>query len=52
MGKTALMMAESRCQQMNEQTHQKGDKKYADIVSYLKHAACQPVKQTNNKPRP
>ena len=48
-GETPLMMAESRCKQMNEQTPQKGDKKYADIIAYLKRAACQPVKQENNK---
>ena len=49
LGKTALMMAESRCQQMNEQKSQKGDKKYADIIVYLKSASAQPVKQEHNK---
>ena len=38
LGKTALMMAESRCKQMNEHTSQKGDKKYADIIASLKKA--------------
>ena len=52
LGKTALMMAESRCEQMNKETPQKGDKKYADIIAYLKQAGCQPVKQENNKPHP
>ena len=52
LGKTALMMAESRCEQMNAETPQKGDKKYADIIAYLKRAACQPVKQGNNEPHP
>ena len=48
LGKTALMMAESRCKQMNEQTSQKGDKKYADIIAYLKRVSYQPVKQEKN----
>ena len=52
LGKTALMMAENRCQQMNEQTPQKGDKKYADIITYLKAAASQPIKQENNQSHP
>ena len=52
LGKTALMMAESRCKQMNAETPQKGDKKYADIIAYLKRAACQPVKQENNQSGP
>ena len=52
LGKTALMIAESRCQQMNEQKSKKGDKKYADIIGYLKRAACQPVKQENSKAHP
>ena len=50
--KTALMMAESRCKQMNAETPQKGDKKYADIIAYLKQVACQPVKQGNSKANP
>ena len=49
LGKTALMMAESRCKQMNEQTSQKGDKKYADIIAYLKSVSAQPVKQEKNE---
>ena len=52
LGKTALMMAKSRCKQMNAKTPQKGDKKYADIIGYLKRAASQPIKQENNKPHP
>ena len=52
LGKTALMMAESRCKQMNAEMPQKGDKKYADIIGYLKRAASQPVKQGNNEPHP
>ena len=52
LGKTALMMAESRCKQMNAETPQKGDKKYADIIAYLKRAACQPIKKENNKTHP
>ena len=52
LGKTALMMAESRCEQMNAEMPQKGDKKYADIIAYLKSASAQPVKQENNEPHP
>ena len=50
--KTALMMAESRCEQMNKEIPQKGDKKYADIITYLKRVSYQPVKQENNKFHP
>ena len=37
-GETPLMMVESLCKQMNEEIPQKGDKKYADIIAYLKKA--------------
>ena len=49
LGKTALMMAESRRKQMNEQIPQKGDKKYADVIAYLTFSSPQPVKQENNR---
>lgn len=34
--KTALMMAEKRCEEMNKQVPQSGDEKYADTITYLK----------------
>ena len=59
LGKTALMMVGSRCEQMNEKTPKKGDKKYADVIAYLKKAdspleqqkntSFRPVKQGNNR---
>ena len=52
LGNTALMMAESRCKEMNEQIPEKGDKKYADIIAYLKRVSSRPVKQENSKAHP
>ena len=49
LGKTALMMAENRCKQMNEQSSEKGDNKYADIIAYLTRVSTQPIKRKNNK---
>ena len=49
LGKTPLMMAESRCKQMNKQSSLTGDKKYADIIAYLKKAESSFQKQNNNQ---
>ena len=38
LNKTPLKMAETRCQQMNKQAFQTGDKKYADVITFLKKA--------------
>ena len=47
--KTPLMMAESRCKQMNEKTVDSGDKKYNGVIVALKKAATSSSRTTRKE---